>query len=314
MNFVDKDYTELLRRIIAEGIDMPDRTNTGRRSLFGEQLKFQDITQAFPLLTTKRVWFKGVVEELLWFLRGDSSTTSLQDAGVHIWDQWADKAGDVGPVYGVQWRRWANGEPHLDSAIANANFERRARGEEELDETVQPSIDQIAQVITEIRKNPWSRRLVVSAWNVAEIPQMALPPCHVLMQFQVIPGVAGNAGWIGGGRTEDGLEPALLNCHMYMRSADVFLGVPFNIASYALLTCMMAQVTGLRANTLTISFGDVHIYHNHFKQVEEQLTRVGFMLPKLALAPLTDIDAFTAKDIVIENYLSHPPIKAPIAV
>ncbi len=281
MNPVDTEYLKLVSRILTEGFDMPDRTGTGRRSLFGEQLKFEEIGKQFPILTTKRVWFKGVMEELFWFLRGESSIVSLQDAGIHFWDEWADPEGSVGPVYGVQWRKWYS--------------------------DFRTDIDQITEVIEQIKTNPWSRfRLIVSAWNVADVPMMALPPCHMFMQFQVTPEIANSH--------EKEPEPKLLNCHMYMRSADVFLGVPFNIASYALLTCMMAKVTGLTPNNLTISFGDVHIYHNHFAQVSTQLARIGFMLPKLELAPLSDIDAFTTEDVVLIGYLSHPPIKAPIAV
>ena len=281
MNRTDTAYLKLLSRILTEGFDMPDRTGTGRRSLFGEQLKFEEIGKQFPILTTKRIWFKGVMEELFWFLRGEDTIISLQDAGVHFWDEWADTQWGVGPVYGVQWRSW----PIHGEKIG---------------------IDQIATVLSQIKANPWSRRLIVSAWNVADLPMMALPPCHMFMQFQVTPGSRCFR--------EKTSEPKLLNCHMYMRSADVFLGVPFNIASYALLTCMMAKVARLTPNDLTISFGDVHIYHNHFAQVNTQLARTGFMLPKLELTPLSDIDAFKAEDVVLIDYLSHPPIKAPIAV
>ena len=285
VNATDDRYCDLLRRILGTGMDMPDRTGTGRRSLFGPQLCFHNVAEELPILTTKRIWFKAVKEELLWFLRGETNIKSLQATGVTIWDEWAKENGDVGPVYGYQWRSW-------------------------WDHDQEDKVDQLAQVIEQIKTNPWSRRLVVSAWNVPDVPRMGLPACHMFFQFQVTPAVA-NPQEVRGGTP----KPALLNCHMYMRSADVFLGVPFNITSYALLLCMVAQVTKLKPDNLTISFGDVHIYHNHFEQVEEQLGRwPTFVAPKLILAEHTDIDAFTSKDILLENYLSHPPIKGQVSV
>ncbi|KKN68903.1 hypothetical protein LCGC14_0446890 [marine sediment metagenome] len=302
MNYADQGYLYLIRRIMSRGYDMPDRTGTGRRSLFGEQLNLTHIGNNFPLLTTKKVWWKGVVEELLWFIRGEQNITSLQDKGVRIWDEWADNVGNVGPVYGYQWRHWP------DYTVGR-----------------QEGIDQLAQVIDEIKNNPWSRRLIVNAWNVPLIPRMGLPPCHLLFQFQVTPGVAHEeermrAAVLVSPEAADayqagGPHPVYLNCHMYMRSADVFLGVPFNIASYALLTMMVARVTGLKANTLTISFGDVHLYHNHFEQAETQIERGSRQLPKVSLnVNVEQIDDFTATDIILHNYNPHPPIKADIAV
>lgn len=261
-------YLDLLRAILEKGVDRPDRTGVGTRSLFGYQLRF-DLGQGFPLLTTKKLHLKSIVYELLWFLRGDSSVAYLREHGVTIWDEWADEEGDLGPVYGVQWRSW-----------------RTADGR---------AIDQISQVVAAIRENPYSRRHIVSAWNVGEIEKMALPPCHVLFQFYVAEGK--------------------LSCQLYQRSADVFLGVPFNIASYALLTMMMAQVCDLQPGEFIHTFGDVHLYHNHFEQARLQLQRRPYPLPRMRLNPaVKDILAFRYSDFSLEGYQAHPHIKAPVAV
>jgi thymidylate synthase len=263
-----QQYLDLLRRILEEGTERSDRTGTGTIGIFGHQMRFP-LGETFPLVTTKRIHFKSVVHELLWFLAGDSNVRSLQAQGVSIWDEWADSSGELGPVYGKQWRAWET-----------------AGGE---------SIDQISAVLREIRRNPESRRLIVSAWNVGDIPRMALPPCHVLFQLHV-----------AGGK---------LSCHLYQRSADVFLGVPFNIASYALLTCMIAQVSDLAPGDLVHSFGDAHLYLNHLEQARLQLTREPRPLPALSLNPeVRDLFAFRFEDIVLHGYDPHPSIKAPIAV
>lgn len=261
-------YLDLLRLILEKGVDRPDRTGVGTRSLFGYQMRF-DLSQGFPLLTTKKLHFKSIAYELLWFLRGESNIRYLRDHGVTIWDEWADEHGELGPVYGVQWRSW----PAADGR----------------------TIDQIARVIAAIRENPYSRRHIVSAWNVGEIEKMALPPCHVLFQFYVAEGK--------------------LSCQLYQRSADVFLGVPFNIASYALLTMMVAQVCDLQPGEFIHTFGDVHLYHNHFEQARLQLQRRPFSLPRLRLNPaVKDIFAFKFSDFSLEGYQAHPHIKAPVAV
>jgi thymidylate synthase len=261
-------YLDLLRRVRTEGVVRSDRTGTGTQSLFGHQLRF-DLARGFPAVTTKRLYFKAVVHELLWFLRGEGNTAYLKEHGVTIWDEWASPEGDLGPVYGVQWRSWPT----------------PAGGH----------IDQLAQVIEAIRTEPDSRRLVVSAWNVAELPKMALLPCHVLFQFYVAEGK--------------------LSCQLYQRSADLFLGVPFNIASYALLTHLVAQVTGLGVGELIHTLGDAHIYTNHLDQVDLQLTREPLALPTLALDPTVKrIDDFRFEHIALVGYASHPAISAPIAV
>jgi thymidylate synthase len=261
-------YLDLLRAVSTKGALKADRTGTGTRSLFGYQMRF-DLGCGFPLLTTKRVHFKSVVHELLWFLSGNTNIRYLRENGVTIWDEWADKNGDLGPVYGAQWRSWP------------------ARGG--------GSIDQIAEAERALKENPDSRRHIITAWNPADVPRMALPPCHCLFQFHVAEG--------------------RLSCHLYQRSADVFLGVPFNIASYALLTVMMAQVTGCAPGDFIHSFGDVHLYLNHVEQAAEQLSRKPKPLPRLHINPeIHSIFDFTYEDFRLEDYHPYPSIKAPIAV
>ncbi len=261
-------YHDLLNRILDEGHPKGDRTGTGTLSVFGHQMRF-DLSQGFPLVTTKKLHLKSIVHELLWFLKGDTNTAYLKENGVSIWDEWADENGDLGPVYGKQWRSWA-----------------RPDGS---------TVDQIAWVLDEIRRNPNSRRLVVSAWNPGELEQMALAPCHCLFQFYVADG--------------------RLSCQLYQRSADVFLGVPFNIASYALLTQMMAQATGLQPGDFVHALGDAHLYSNHLEQARLQLTRELRPLARLRLDPqVRDLFAFRFDDIAIEDYDPHPAIRAPVAV
>lgn len=263
-----KQYLDLLELVMREGVDRDDRTGTGTRAIFGHQMRF-DLAQGFPLLTTKKLHLRSIIHELLWFVRGDTNIRYLQDNGVTIWDEWADENGDLGPVYGKQWRRWEG----PDGA----------------------EIDQLGQLVEMIKTNPDSRRLMLSAWNPADVPSMALPPCHCLMQFQVANGA--------------------LSCQLYQRSADIFLGVPFNIASYALLTHMIAHVTGLQVGHFVHSLGDAHIYHNHFDQVKEQLTRQPGSLPQLHLHnPPERLEDFTFETFEITNYEAAPNIKAPIAV
>jgi len=261
-------YLDLLRRVRHDGVARTDRTGVGTLSLFGAQLRF-DLGGGFPLVTTKKVHLKSIVHELLWFLRGESNVRSLREAGVTIWDEWADADGELGPVYGVQWRSW----PTPDGG----------------------TIDQIARAVETIRRDPTSRRILVSAWNVAELDAMALQPCHVLFQLYVAEG--------------------RLSCGLYQRSADLFLGVPFNIASYALLTMMLAQVTDLRPGELVMSFGDVHLYSNHLEQADVQLERAPRPLPRMHLDPsIKDLDAFRFDHFTLEGYDPHPRIVAPIAV
>ena len=263
-----RQYLDLMERVLAEGVEKRDRTGVGTRSTFGHQLRF-DLNRGFPLVTTKKLHVKSIIYELLWFLRGDTNVKYLDDHGVTIWDDWADEDGELGPVYGRQWRAW----PTADGR----------------------SIDQIANVLDEIRRNPDSRRLIVTAWNPGENERMALSPCHCLFQFYV----AADA----------------LSCQLYQRSADVFLGVPFNIASYALLTLMMAQVTRLRPGTFVHSFGDTHLYLNHIEQARLQLTRSPRPLPIMKLNPaVKDLFAFRYEDFALEGYEPHPHIKAAVAV
>ena len=263
-----RQYLDLLRKVRDTGVEKHDRTGTGTRSIFGHQMRF-DLGAGFPLVTTKKLHVKSIIYELLWFLRGDTNVRWLQEHGVTIWDEWADARGELGPVYGHQWRSWPRGDGG--------------------------TIDQIANLIAAIKTNPDSRRLIVTAWNPADIPAMALPPCHCLFQFYVAEG--------------------RLSCQLYQRSADVFLGVPFNIASYALLTLMVAQVTGLKPGEFIHSLGDAHLYLNHLAQADEQLSRTPYPLPALRLNPaVSDIFAFAYEDFTLENYQSHPAIKAPIAV
>ncbi|MFM7511573.1 MAG: thymidylate synthase [Bacteroidota bacterium] len=263
-----QEYHNLLQHILKNGSDKTDRTGTGTRSVFGYQMRF-NLADGFPLVTTKKVHVRSIIHELLWFLKGETNIAYLQENGVSIWDEWADAQGELGPVYGKQWRHWEGKNGQV--------------------------VDQISWLIQEIKKNPDSRRLIVSAWNVAELPQMALMPCHSLFQFYVADG--------------------RLSCQLYQRSADVFLGVPFNIASYALLTHMLAQVCQLVPGDFVHTFGDVHIYSNHVEQVKLQLSRAPFPLPTLHLNPaITDLFSFRFEDIEILNYQCHPAIKAPVAV
>lgn len=263
-----QQYHDLLRHILENGADKKDRTGTGTRSVFGYQMRF-DLQKGFPLVTTKKVHLKSIIYELLWFLRGETNIAYLKEHGVSIWDEWADENGELGPVYGKQWRSWEG----KDGVV----------------------IDQITDLIKQIKNNPDSRRLIVSAWNVADLPRMALMPCHNMFQFYVAEGK--------------------LSCQLYQRSADVFLGVPFNIASYALLTMMIAQVCDLEPGDFVHTFGDVHIYSNHMEQVNLQLSRSPFPLPLMKLNPaVKDIFGFKFEDFTLENYQCHPAIKAPVAV
>jgi thymidylate synthase len=263
-----RQYHELMERILADGVEKHDRTGTGTLSVFGHQTRF-DLADGFPLVTTKKLHVKSIVHELLWFLAGDTNIKYLNQHGVRIWDEWADQDGELGPVYGRQWRSW----PSPGGG----------------------TIDQIANVVTAIRRNPDSRRLIVTAWNPAEVDQMALPPCHCLFQFYVAQG--------------------RLSCQLYQRSADVFLGVPFNIASYALLTMMMAQVTGLKPGEFVHTLGDAHLYLNHIEQARLQLARLPRPLPRLVLNPaVEDLLAFRYEDFALEGYDPHPHIQAKVAV
>jgi thymidylate synthase len=263
-----RQYLDLMRYVASQGRPKSDRTGTGTRSIFGYQMRF-DLEDGFPLVTTKKVHLKSIIHELLWFLRGETNVRSLKEAGVSIWDDWADPQGELGPIYGYQWRSW----PAPDGG----------------------HLDQIAEVVRQIRTTPDSRRMIVSAWNVADIPRMALAPCHALFQFYVLEG--------------------RLSCQLYQRSGDVFLGVPFNIASYALLTMMVAQVTGLRPGEFIHSFGDAHLYLNHMDQVTEQLSREPRPLPRMRLNPSVGrLEDFRFEDFELEAYDPHPAIRAPVAV
>jgi len=263
-----KQYLDLMRHVLEHGVRKEDRTGTGTLSVFGWQMRF-DLRAGFPLLTTKKLHLRSIIYELLWFLRGDTNVRWLNAHGVTIWDEWADENGDLGPVYGAQWRSWRTADGH--------------------------TIDQIAEVVERIRRDPDSRRLLVNAWNVGELERMALPPCHVLFQF-----------YVAGGR---------LSCQLYQRSADIFLGVPFNIASYALLTMMVAQVTGLEPGEFVHTFGDAHLYLNHLEQARLQLTREPFPPPRMRLNPeVKDLFAFRYEDFELLDYQAHPHIKAPVAV
>jgi len=263
-----QQYLDLLQHILDQGVEKSDRTGTGTKSCFGYQMRF-DLQKGFPLVTTKKLHLKSIIYELLWFLKGETNISFLKENGVRIWDEWANENGELGPVYGKQWRSWEGADGKI--------------------------IDQVSDLIRQIKSNPDSRRLIVSAWNVAELPKMALMPCHVLFQFYVSEGK--------------------LSCQLYQRSADVFLGVPFNIASYALLTMMIAQVCDLEAGDFIHTFGDVHIYKNHMEQVHLQLGRAPFPLPTMKLDPsVRNIFDFKFEDFTLENYQSHPAIKAPVAV
>jgi len=263
-----RTYLDLLRHVLDHGTEKTDRTGTGTRSVFGWQMRF-DLAEGFPLVTTKKVHWKSVVHELIWFLRGDTNVAYLKEHGVSIWDEWADAQGELGPVYGKQWRAW----PTADGGV----------------------VDQIRWVVEEIRRNPDSRRLIVSAWNVGELPKMALMPCHTLFQF-----------YVAGGK---------LSCQLYQRSGDIFLGVPFNIASYALLTHMVAQVCGLGVGDFVHTLGDAHLYSNHVEQARLQLGRAPRPLPRVVLNPeVGSLEDFRFEDIALEGYTPHPAIKAPVAV
>ncbi|VAX11772.1 Thymidylate synthase [hydrothermal vent metagenome] len=263
-----KQYLDLMRHVKEHGVAKEDRTGTGTRSVFGYQMRF-DLGAGFPLVTTKKLHLRSILHELLWFLSGDTNIQYLKDNGVRIWDEWADEQGNLGPVYGSQWRSW----PSADGR----------------------HIDQISQVVEQIKNNPDSRRIIVSAWNVGEIDNMALPPCHAFFQFYVAEGK--------------------LSCQLYQRSADIFLGVPFNIASYALLTMMMAQVCGLEAGDFVHALGDAHLYSNHLEQTEEQLSRTPYALPQIKINPdIKNIFSFSFDDFELQNYEFHPHIKAAVAV
>jgi thymidylate synthase len=263
-----RQYLDLMTTVLERGVEKRDRTGTGTLSIFGHQMRF-DLAEGFPLVTTKKLHVKSIIYELLWFLRGETNVSWLREHGVTIWDEWADAAGELGPVYGAQWRSWPN--PHGNT------------------------IDQIAGMVNDIRHSPDSRRLIVTAWNPADIALMALPPCHCLFQF-----------YVAGGK---------LSCQLYQRSADIFLGVPFNIASYALLTRMMAQVTGLDAGEFVHTLGDAHLYLNHLEQTREQLARAPYPLPRMVINPaVNDIFGFRYEDFQLHDYRAHPHIKAEVAV
>lgn len=285
-----KQYLDLLAHVIINGVDRGDRTGTGTRGVFGYQMRF-DLAKGFPLLTTKKLHLKSIIHELLWFLKGETNIKYLQENGVKIWDEWADENGDLGPVYGSQWRSWPYPIGNAIPDFATGQFD-----DLEPDYEVEVGyIDQIANVIASIKRNPEGRRHIVTAWNPAEVDNMALPPCHCLFQFYVANGK--------------------LSCQLYQRSADIFLGVPFNIASYALLTMMVAQVCDLKVGEFVHTLGDAHIYSNHFEQVQEQLSRSARALPTMIINPfIKDIFGFQYSDFMLDGYEAHPSIKAPIAV
>ncbi len=263
-----KQYLDLLQRVLDEGVKKDDRTGTGTKSVFGHQMRF-DLSKGFPVMTTKKLHLRSIFHELLWFLNGDTNIKYLKDNKVRIWDEWADENGDLGPIYGYQWRKWESSDGEI--------------------------IDQIKNVVESLKSNPDSRRHIVNAWNVGDLDKMALPPCHILFQFYVADGK--------------------LSCQLYQRSADIFLGVPFNIASYALLTLMMAQVTGYEPGDFVHTLGDAHIYLNHIDQVKLQLTREPYALPKMKLNPdVKNIDEFKYEDFTLEGYEAHPHIKGAISV
>jgi thymidylate synthase len=268
----EQQYLDLLADILANGMERPDRTGTGTKGVFGRQIRF-DLTQGFPVLTTKKLHLKSIILELLWFLRGDTNVTWLKERGVRIWDEWADPAGELGPVYGKQWRSWAAPDGRV--------------------------IDQIANVLNGLKANPYSRRHIVSAWNPADVESMALPPCHCLFQFFVAP-------------DRNGVDR--LSCQLYQRSADIFLGVPFNIASYALLTLMMAKATGFEPGDFVHSFGDAHLYLNHVEQAQLQLTRSPRPFPTMQIADKDDLFAFEESDFRLDGYDPHPHIKAEVSI
>lgn len=272
-----KQYLDLLKHVYENGVDKTDRTGTGTRSVFGYQMRF-NLNDGFPLVTTKKLHLRSIIHELIWFLKGDTNIKYLKENGVSIWDEWADENGNLGPVYGSQWRSW----PTPDGR----------------------HIDQITQVLEQLKKSPDSRRIIVSAWNVAEIENMALPPCHAFFQF-----------YVGPAQPEKGILKPQLSCQLYQRSADIFLGVPFNIASYALLTMMVAQVCNMEVGDFVHTLGDAHIYSNHFEQTELQLSREPKPLPTMKINPDVDnIFDFKFEDFELENYQFHPHIKAPVAV
>lgn len=273
-----QQYLDLLQHILNEGVEKTDRTGTGTISTFGYQMRF-DLQQGFPMVTTKKLHLKSIIHELLWFLKGDTNIAYLKEQGVRIWDEWADENGDLGPVYGKQWRSWEGKDGKV--------------------------VDQITDLIRQIKTNPDSRRLIVSAWNVGELSEMALMPCHTLFQF-----------YVAAPKTADGKQgKPRLSCQLYQRSADVFLGVPFNIASYALLTLMIAQVCDLEPGEFIHSFGDVHIYSNHLEQVKLQLSRTPYPLPRMKINPaVKDIYGFSFEDFELVNYQAHPGIKGVVAV
>lgn len=275
-----QQYLQLLQHILDNGVSKTDRTGTGTTSCFGYQMRF-NLQEGFPLVTTKRVHLKSIIYELLWFLKGETNIAYLKEHNVSIWDEWANEAGELGPVYGKQWRSWEGADGKV--------------------------YDQVLDVLKQIKTNPDSRRMIVSAWNVADLSKMALMPCHTMFQFYVAPAPSNSPN--GGG------EKQRLSCQLYQRSADVFLGVPFNIASYALLTMMMAQVCDLEPGDFVHTFGDVHIYNNHMEQVKLQLSRTPYPLPVMKLNPsVKNIFDFTFEDFTLENYQYHPAIKAPVAV